>query len=91
MQIFCENPTIIVNPHINQYIYKYGNYILDGEVHIVRDVRTFSQGYTCKYFSAHRNGVTMDNIENYGVLTDSGMQPMFFAVPCGRCVLFIFI
>lgn len=87
MQIFCENPTIIVNPHINQYIYKYGNYVLDGEVHIVRDVRTFSQGYTCKYFSAHRNGVTMDNIENYGVLTDSGLQPMFFAVPCGRCVL----
>ena len=29
----------------------------------------------------------MDNIENYGVLTDSGLQPMFFAVPCGHCVL----
>jgi hypothetical protein len=87
MQIFCENPTIIVNPHINQYVYKYGNYVLDGVVHIVNDVRLFSQGYTHKYFSPARYGVTMENIENYGVMTDKGFQPMFFAVPCGRCVL----
>jgi hypothetical protein len=32
-------------------------------------------------------GITLENIERYGVMTDSGFKPMFFAVPCGKCVL----
>lgn len=87
MQIFCENPTIIVNPNVNQLVYQYHNYVLDGEFHYVADVRHFAQGHKLKYFSPRRQGVTMDNIENFGVLTDNGLEPMFFAVPCGKCVL----
>lgn len=87
MTLFCDHPVIIVNPQINEYIYKYHHYIVDGEFIYVHDVRTFAQGRSLKYFSPRKMGITLDNIERYGVMTDSGFIPMFFAVPCGKCVL----
>lgn len=87
MTLFCENPVIIVNPQINEYIYKYHHYIVDGEFIYVHDVRTFAQGRSLKYFSPRKMGITLDNIERYGVMTESGFKPMFFAVPCGKCIL----
>jgi hypothetical protein len=87
MTLFCDNPVIIVNPQINEYIYQYHHYIVDGEFINVHDVRTFSHGRSLKYFSPRKMGVTLENIDRFGVLTDSGFKPMFFAVPCGKCVL----
>lgn len=87
MTLFCDNPVIIVNPQINEYIYQYHHYIVDGEFVNVHDVRTFSHGRSLKYFSPRKMGVTLENIDRFGVLTDSGFKPMFFAVPCGKCVL----
>ena len=87
MTLFCDHPVIIVNPKVNEYIYKYHHYIVDGEFVYVQDVRTFSHGRSLKYFSAKKMGVTLENIERFGVMTDSGFKPMFFAVPCGRCIL----
>lgn len=87
MKLFCDHPVFIVNPQINEYIYKYHHYIVDGEFIYVHDVRTFAQGRSLKYFSPTKMGITLENIERYGVMTDSGFKPMFFAVPCGKCVL----
>lgn len=87
MQIFCEHPRIIVNPKANLWIFKYHNYVLDGEFVFVEDVRNFAYGHDRKLFNPHKLGVTPENIDRYGVMTDSGIRPLFFLVPCGHCVL----
>lgn len=87
MQVFCEHPVIIVNPKVNLLVYRYRNYVLDGCVYYPEDVRHFAQGHSLKFFSPYKCGVNLENIDKFGVLTDSGFQPMFFAVPCGKCIL----
>lgn len=87
MELFCENPRIITSPRANYLVARYHNYVIDGEFVFVDDVRNFCDGYKYKYFSPRKYNVTLENIDKFGILTDNGLEPMFLAVPCGRCVL----
>lgn len=90
MQLYCEHPVILVNHRLGYYLSIWRKYVTPNGV---TEISTFEASYYRYHFPAYRYtpkrlGVTMDNIEEFNVVSPDGeMYPMFIAVPCSKCVL----
>lgn len=88
MQILCVNPVILQNHQLGYYLsiwkkYKTPNGLTVLDNHVSTHYRYDFPNYQ---YTPKRFNVTMDNIDDYNVISPDGeMYPMFIAVPCSKC------
>ena len=89
MQIKCEKPTIILNPNLENFIYKCKSVYTGVDSYQIPltdpwwNVSEFRDKWSPK-----KNSITLDNFEQYMLVLDDGeMLPLYIIVPCGKCVL----
>lgn len=87
--ILCENPRVIMNPHLPQLIQKYKHYVMRGQEHYFGGKRLVMFDFPYKKFSPKRIGVTKDNISEYYVVDDTTGEvfSMYMLVKCNHCDL----
>lgn len=89
LQPQCENPAIILNPYLKDLILLHRNYYANGDS-VILDDRQHSRWYMdfpYAKFSRIKRAIQVDDIPLYYVVDGKGeRQPMFMAVPCGKCV-----
>lgn len=89
-QINCENPTIILHPYAKELIPTYGRILWYGVEKQFSSSERYSMriDFDYKRFSAKRNGITLEMLDNFGIITPDGeILPLYIAVPCNKCVL----
>lgn len=88
--IFCDSPVILRNPKLGQLLAKHRVYVTPNHVmEIPIDTAAHYYYNFPKYqYSPTRLGVTLDNIDDFYVLSEDGeIFPMYITVPCGKCAL----
>ena len=86
----CENPAIILNPHLKDLILLYRNYHYNGDSYQLEfdQVSRWYLDFPYKKFGYIKRCITLDDLPLYYVVDGKGeRQPMFMAVPCGKCSL----
>lgn len=90
LQVQCSSPAIILNPSLKDLILLNRNYHCNGKDYIL-DTFQHSRWYLdfpYKRFGRIKRLISIDDLPLYYVLDGNGeRQPMFIAVPCGKCVL----
>ena len=85
MKPFCENPVVLLNPKLSEFVYSHVNvqiYINNKHVGFFNDLRY--NDFTKYYPKKH--GVTSDNYEQSYVVDNYGETiPLYMCVPCGKC------
>ena len=89
MRIKCEKPTIILNPNLENFIYKCKSVYTGVDSY---QIPLTDSWWTVSEFrdkwSPKKNDITLDNFEQYMLVLDDGeMLPLYIIVPCGKCVL----
>lgn len=91
MQIQCESPAIILNPHLKELVLKYRHYYLRGfryEVTPWQSSRWFEEFPYSMFGNIKRQIQTSDELAQYYVIDGNDEEiPLFLQVPCGKCVL----
>lgn len=85
-KILCERPIILLHHNFDFLFRKYGCVVIKGRV-VARFGRY--RGVEKEKFFPKRNGITLDNMKDCYFLNDvtGELFPLYFAVPCGRCLL----
>lgn len=90
LQIQCSSPAIILNPNLKDLILLNRNYHCNDK-HYTIDSFQHSKWYMefpYKKFGRIKRTLNIDDLSLYYVVDGLGeRQPMFLAVPCGKCVL----
>ena len=90
LQVQCTNPAIILNPSLKDLILLNRNYHANGVVHSL-DTFQHSRWYMefpYRKFGRIKCALSVDDLPLYYVVDGNGdRQPMFLAVPCGKCEL----
>lgn len=93
MQIQCENPAIILNPHVKELVLKYRHYYINDKRYSINSSWYSEFPYhklnkAKKYFTASSSYPEPIDINScYIVDADGVTQPLFIQVPCDKCVL----
>lgn len=90
LRVQCENPAIILNPHLKDLILKYGSYHTpSGIVNLTHEQRSrYLQKFPYSTFRLIKKSLTEDEASQYFVVDSYGdEQPLFLVVPCGKCIL----
>ena len=91
MQIQCESPAIILNPHLKELVLKYRHYYLRGFRHAVtpwQSSRWFEEFPYSMFGHIKRQIQSSDELSSYYVIDENDEEvPLFHQVPCGKCVL----
>lgn len=90
MKIACENPQIIFNPSIVWLFAtkKYRHLVLNGRTLDYPMSRNYFYNMPWHDLYQAKDEVTVDTVDNYIMVNDDGdIQPLFMAVPCGKCRL----
>lgn len=91
VQCQCENPAIILNPHLKELILKYGHYYLNGYRNTLSSYQLnhWYDEFPYSMFSRIKHNIQVtDELANYYVIDEYGEQvPLFYSVPCGKCVI----
>lgn len=86
----CENPAIILNPHLKESILRYRVYHTpSGDVHVSDELASlwFVQ-FPYGTFRNIKKNITHDELSQYYYIDTYGdQQPIFLEVPCGKCIL----
>ena len=86
----CEHSAIILNPHLKDLILRYRNYHCNGVDYSLNE-HVHSRWYLefpYGRFGRIKRSITIDDLPLYYVVDGDGeRQPMFMAVPCGKCVI----
>lgn len=101
--INCTDPQIIINPKLPELLATYGNYVLLGEFHRVNISNFLVHTFPLYKFNPNRpivvqndkNGqqvtrISLKDVENCYIVdmsTGEVAAPMYFVVPCGRCII----
>ena len=86
----CENPAIILNPHLKELILTYKKYHTPlGDVSLSPCiVDKYYHSFPYSTFRQLKNELTTCELEQYYVVDSYGdEQPIFLFVPCGKCIL----
>ena len=90
LQPECQNPAIILNPHLKELILKYRCYHTpSGDIHLTgAQVNQYFLHFPYGTFRMIKNSLTTDELAQYFVVDSYGdEQPLFLQVPCGHCIL----
>lgn len=91
MEINCEKPTIIVNPHLKDLILQHRNFTLRGKEMWLNDYQVSKYYYDFPYksFSPKILRISQDELESCYILSTTTGEPLpiYYAVPCGKCVV----
>lgn len=86
MQLQCEHPAIILNPHLFDLVLKHSTYYIRGKKYSCG--ATWYDEFPYSYFGKIKRGLDIDELDTCYVIDECGEhQPLFLAVPCGKCVL----
>lgn len=90
LQVQCENPAIILNPNLKDLILLNRNYHCNGHS-VTLDARQHARWYLdfpYRKFGRIKHNISVDDLSLYYVVDGLGEhQPIFMAVPCGKCVI----
>lgn len=90
LQPCCSNPAIILNPHLKDLILTYRNYHCDTK-HVTLNDHLHSRWYLefpFSRFSKLKKTLSVDDLPLYYIVDANGeRQPLFMAVPCGKCIV----
>lgn len=90
LRVECENPAIILNPHLKEYILRYRIYHTPtGEVRLTDDIiASWFIQFPYGTFRKIKKHLTHDELSEYYVTDMYGdKQLLFLEVPCGKCLL----
>lgn len=91
MDINCEKPTIIVNPHLKDLILQHKNYTIRGKEYWLNDYQAgkFYFDFPYSSFSPKILKIDKDEVDNCFILSIVNGEPIpiYYAVPCGKCVI----
>ena len=90
LRVQCEDPAIILNPHLKDLVLKYGQYHTpSGIVHLSDEQRSlYLQKFPYSTFRGIKKHLTESEASLYYVVDMYGdEQPLFLVVPCGKCIL----
>lgn len=88
-KIKCCDPRFILDASAKKNLLRADGYIMRGIYHAILPVereRWFTY-FPYRKFSAKLNGISYDNIDDYGIVIGDEILPMYMAVPCGKCAL----
>lgn len=89
--IYCEHPTLIYTHDLKRLILTVGKVVLNGRlvVYSKRELRQFAIEFPYSMFGAIKNNVeVVDNLDElYYIPFEGENLPLFYVVPCGKCVL----
>lgn len=86
----CENPAIILNPHLKELVLKCRKYYTPSGVVSLTNSQYSQYIHNFPYatFRTIKSFITVDELNGYYVIDSYGdEQPLFMQVPCGKCVL----
>lgn len=89
MKIKCENPSIIVNPNLENFLHHALEVKSPLKNVYVKCIGAYwSPSEFRRRFSPKKNNINLDNFEDYSIVLDDGeCIPLYIVVPCGKCVL----
>lgn len=91
MEINCEKPTIIVNPHLKDLVLQHRNFTLRGRETWLSEHSLAKWYYDFPYssFSPKILRITQDELNDCFILSTTTGEPLplFYAVPCGKCIV----
>ena len=91
LQIQCESPAIILNPHLKELVLRYGHYYLRGFRYNItpwQSSKWFEEFPYSMFGKIKRQIQSSDELPSYYIVDANGDElPLFFQVPCGHCVL----
>lgn len=87
LQCQCENPAIILNPHLKDILLKYGHYYIRGKRCKVG--RDWYDNFPWSTFGKIKRSISSaeDNDTCYVLDENYEHLPLFMYVPCGKCVI----
>lgn len=89
MKIKCENPSIIVNPNLENFLHHALEVKSPLKNIYVKCIGAYwSPSEFRRRFSPKKNNINLDNFGDYSIVLDDGeCIPLYIVVPCGKCVL----
>lgn len=89
MDVSCEKPTIILNPHIRDLILQHKNFIYKGRETILSPLQVGKYYYDFPWSAFSPKLVAKEDVDNCFVLSTTNGEPipMYYEVPCGKCVI----
>lgn len=87
LQIQCEKPAIILNPHLKDLVLLHNNYYINNKRYIPSS--NWYDTFPYSKFTAYKKRCTTEELDNYYIVDESNGDtiPLFMAVGCGKCVL----
>lgn len=88
--IYCEHPLFILHPNAKDNLFRYRKYLFHGHIELISEItlHDWALKFPYKLFSPKANKISYDNIDLFGIITDTGeLLPLFMPVPCNKCVL----
>lgn len=89
--LFCQNPTIILNPRLQELVCKHCNYTIRGEYTEYPPIvmAAWCYDFPYRFFGVRKLGITLDDLDDCYILDRStgDLLPIYMAVPCNKCIV----
>lgn len=89
MDINCEKPTIILNPHVKDLVLQHKNFTYKGRETNLSPLQVSKYYYDFPWSTFSPKRVTKEDLDScfiFSTLTGEPL-PMYYEVPCGKCIV----